>query len=117
MPLICLLEAHDRDPSGEGSIQGPPVLITKLRVAAGEEPLLRQHLVPQADQRLIPDLFQLQAAELDERKEISTVPLMLVEEFPSVKIVESPILEGVDLRGRDVIIVDSWAIIKRNVLD
>ena len=51
------------------------------------------------------------------RQEISIVPIMLVEEFLSVKFVEGPILEGVDLRDRDVIIVDSRAIIKRNVPD
>ena len=107
MSLMCLLEAHDKDPSGEDSIQDHLVQTTNLLVVAVEGPLLRQHLIPRADQRLIPDLLQLQAAELREREEISTVPIMLVEEFLSVKFMESPILEGVDLRDRDVIIVDS----------
>ena len=115
--LICLLEVRDKDRSEEDSSQDHPVQTTNLLVVAVEGPLLRQHLVPQADQRLIPDLLQLQAAELGEREEISTVPIILVEEFSSVKFVKSPILEGIDLRGRNVIIVDSWAIIKRNVLD
>ena len=74
MPLTCLLEAHDRDPSGEGSIQGPPVQITRLRVVAGEEPRLRQPPVPQSDKHLIPDLPQLQGAGLGEQEEVSSVP-------------------------------------------
>ena len=64
--------------------------------------LLCQHLVSQADQHLILDPLQLQEAELGGWEEISTVPIMLVEEFLSVKFVKSPILEGVDLRDRDV---------------
>ena len=117
MSLMCLLEAHDKDPSGEDSIQDHPVQTTNLLVVAVEGPLLCQHLVPQADQRLILDPLQLQTTELREWEEILTIPIMLVEEFLSVKFVEGPILEGVDLRDRDVIIVDSWAIIKRNVPD
>ena len=117
MPLICLLEAHDRDPSGEGSIQGPPVQITRLRVVAEEEPRLHQPPIPQSDKHLIPDLPQLQGAELEEREEISTVPRMLGEEFPNAKFVEGPILEDVGLRDRGVITVGSQAIIRWNVHD
>ena len=73
MPLICLLEAHDRDPSGEGSIQGPPVQIIRLRVVAGEEPRLRQPPVPQSDKHLIPNLPQLQGAGLGEWGEVSSI--------------------------------------------
>ena len=73
MPLICLLEAHDRDPSEEGSIQGPPVQITRLQIVAGEEPRLRQPPVPQSDKHLIPDLPQLQGAGLGERGEVLSV--------------------------------------------
>ena len=73
MPLICLLEAHDRDPSGEGSIQGPPVQITRLWVVAGEEPRLRQPPVPRSDRHLTTDLHQLQGAELGERGEVLSV--------------------------------------------
>ena len=117
MPLMCLLEAHDKDPSREDSIQGPPVQTTKLQVVAGEGPLLRQPPVPQSDKHLILDLPQLQGVELGEWEEISTVPRMRGEEFPSVKPVEGPILEDVGLRDRGVITMDSRAIIRRNVHD
>ena len=59
MPLTCLLEAHDRDPSEGGNTQGPPVLIIRLRAVAGEEPRLRQPPVPRSDRHLTPDLPQL----------------------------------------------------------
>ena len=117
MLLMCLLEAHDRDPSGEGSIQGPRVQITRLWVVAKEEPLLRQPPVPQSDKHLIPDLSQLQGAELEEREEVSTVPRMLGEEFPNVRFVEGPILEDAGLRDRGVITMGSQAIIRKSVHD
>ena len=117
MPLTCLLEAHDRDPSGEGSIQGPPVQITRLRVVAGEEPRLRQPPVPRSDKHLIPDLHQLQGAGLGERGEVLSVHRMLGEEFPSVRFVEGPIRGDVGLRDQFAFTMGSQAIIRRNVHD
>ena len=117
MPLTCLLEAHDRDPFGGGSTQGPPVLIIRLRVVAGEEPRLRQPPVPQSDRHLTTDLHQLQGAGLGERGGVLSVHRMLGEEAPYVRFVEGPIREDVGLRDRGAITVDSQAIIRRNVHD
>ena len=117
MPLTCLLEAHDRDPSREGSTQGPPVQITRLRIVAGEGPSLRQPPVPRSDRHLTPDLRQLQGAGLGERGEVLSVRQMLGEESPNVRFVEGPIRGDVGLRDQFASTVGSQAIIRRNVHD
>ena len=117
MPLTCLSEAHDRDPSGGGSTQGPPVLIIRLWAVAGEGPRLRQPPAPRSDRHLTPDLHQLQGAELGERGEVLSVRRMLGEEFPNVRFVEGPIRGDVGLRDQFVFTVGSQAIIRWNVHD
>ena len=107
MCLMCLLEVQDKDCSEEDSIRDHPVQATDLPIAVVEGLRLCQHLVPQADQSLILDPLQPQAAELGGWEGISTIPIMLVEEFLSVIFMENSILEGIDLRDKDVFIMDS----------